>query len=107
MGVCRNRRPGAGPLGTTQKPLPGFWQFCILDFACNASLEFGTKNGAGPVDHDHVFRSFYSNGVRDAGWNDDSHVVTALMSVAIDEETHDALGKTSPHIAQNHLHPSL
>ena len=29
------------------------------------------------------------------------------MIVAIDEETHDALGKTSTHIAQNHLHGSL
>ena len=29
------------------------------------------------------------------------------MIVAIDEETHNALGKTSTQVAQNHLHPSL
>src|SRR6266481_7073841 len=107
MAVCRNRRRRSRSIATIQKPLPRFWQFCILDFACNASLKFGTKNGAGPIDHDHLFRSFYSNGVRDAGGNDNSRIVTALMIVAIDEETHNALGKSSPHIAQNHLHPSL
>src|SRR5206468_12530378 len=107
MAVCRNRRRRWRSIAAIQKPLPRFWQFCILDFACNASLEFGTKNGAGPIDHDHVFRSFYSNGVRDAGRNDHSHIVAALVIVAINKETHDALGKTSTHIAQNHLHASL
>src|SRR4029077_9471137 len=54
-----------------------------------------------------ILSAFDANRVRDAGWNDHSHIVAAAMIVAIDEETHDALGKTSTHIAQNHLHGSL
>jgi hypothetical protein len=48
------------------------------------------KNRAGSVNHDDIFRPFNANGVRDAGWNDHSHIVTTLVIVAIDEETHDA-----------------
>src|SRR5512132_2019938 len=65
------------------------------------------ENRAGSVNHDDIFRAFYANGVRDAGWNDHSHIVAAAMIIAIDEETHDALGKASTHIAQNHLDTSL
>src|SRR5437773_2232718 len=86
---------------------PRLGQFRCLNFACDAPLEFGTKNRARPINHDHVFGPFYANGVRDSGWNDHSRIVATLMIVAIDEETHNALGKTSTHIAQNHLYPSL
>src|SRR6266478_6827906 len=65
------------------------------------------KNVTHTINHDDIFGPFYANGVRDSGWNDHSRIVAALMIVAIDEETHSTLGKTSTHIAQNHLHPSL
>src|SRR5712672_3439280 len=65
------------------------------------------ENCARPVNHDDVFRPFYANRVCDPGWNDHSHIVAAAMIIAIDEETHDALGKASTHIAQNHLHDPL
>src|SRR5207302_7007453 len=78
-----------------------------FDFAGDASLEFRMKNCACSVNHNHVFGAFYANGVRDAGWNNHSHIVAAAMIIAIDEETHDALGKASTHIAQNHLHDPL
>src|SRR4029077_1794240 len=54
-----------------------------------------------------ILSAFDANRVRDAGWNDHSHIVAAAMIIAFDEETHDAPGKTSAHIAQNHLHASL
>src|SRR6266404_7566562 len=65
------------------------------------------ENRACSVNHGDVFCAFSANSVRDAGWNDHSRIVAAAMIVAIDEETHDALGKTGAHIAQNHLHGSL
>src|SRR5437660_11448901 len=65
------------------------------------------ENSACSVNHNDIFGAFYANRVRDTGGNDHSHIVAAAMIVTIDEETHSALGKTSTHIAQNHLYASL
>src|SRR2546428_11462863 len=65
------------------------------------------KSRACSVNHDDIFGAFYANRMRDPGWNDHSHIVAAAVIIAFDEETHDAPGKTSAHIAQNHLHGSL
>ena len=81
---------GHRPPLQAEELLPGLRQFGVLYFARDASLEFGLENRAGSVNHDDVFRAFYANGVRDAGWNDHSHIVAAAMIIAIDEETHDA-----------------
>src|SRR4029450_9671715 len=65
------------------------------------------EDGARPVNHDHVFRTFHANGVRHAGRNYGADVVVTSMIVTIDKETHDAPRKSGTDIAQNHLRTSL
>src|SRR6266487_3376897 len=78
-----------------------------FDFACDASLELGMKNGACSVNHDHVFCAFSTNRVRHARWNYDPDVVVATMIIAINKETHHAPGKTRSDVAQNYLNATL
>src|SRR5438093_1441937 len=58
-----------------------------FDFACDASLELGMKNGACSVNHDHVFCAFSTNRVRYARWNYDPDVVVAAMIIAFGKQS--------------------
>ncbi len=78
-----------------------------FDFACDASLELGMKNGACSVNHDHVFCAFSTNRVRYARWNYDPDVVVAAMIIAIDKESHYSPWKPCADIAQNYLNAPL
>ena len=78
-----------------------------FDFACDASLELGMKNGACSVNHDHVFCAFSTNRVRYARWNYDPDVVVAAMIIAIDKVSHYSPWKPCADIAQNYLNAPL
>src|SRR6266480_4561262 len=77
----------------------GFRQVCCFDFAGDAAFKFWLKRRARSVNHDHVFRTFGPNRVRDAWRNHNAHIVAAAMIVAIDKKAHVAHGETGAHIA--------
>src|SRR5437762_496620 len=78
---------GRAPL-QGEKFLPGFGQARCFYLARNSPFKFGMKRSARAVNHDHVFRTFRPNGMRDAGRNDNADVILATMIVAIDKQTH-------------------